>query len=308
MRVKSIGFEIHNPNPNINTSDVIKSFIASSDRVHNYADYSRQILLSERDSYYVGLVLTYKNQKKNLKSTINGGKFILKVEDLKADEKVVAFNFFCLKKSNLKGLYLYHHSSCSVSSLFSNLQTISNEFIRKKNKEDLDALGKNASQKNKAAVNEKYNERFDYKVIFNQEDIEGVLSEFKKIKSAAFRFSHIGFTEGPMTAIEEETKNIDVNFTIANELRSSTHRLAGKISNAYKASKNIIKAKVVAIDYHDNERLIDILNCPTFFNEYEFDYIAEKVDGLSNDNYTQNDVVDIIIDQIENGTNSDVFK
>ncbi|MDF7648078.1 hypothetical protein PUG42_05895 [Erwiniaceae bacterium L1_54_3] len=308
MKVKSIGFEISNENPNINVSDVLQKFIASSSRVHNYADYSRQILVSERDDYYVGLVLTYKNQKKNLKSTIDGGRFKLKVEDLKDDEKIVTFNFLCLKKSNLKGLYLYHHASCSVSSLFSNLQTISNEHIRSKNKEEIEALGKSASKEEKATVNEKYNQRLDYKIIFNQDGIEDMLAEFKKIKSASFRFSHLGFSEKPMIAMEEETQNIDVTFSIASDSRPRTDRLARKIHDAYQASRNIIKAKVVAVDYQDNERFIDILNCPTFFNEYDFDEIAEKVDGLSDDNYTTNAVVDIIIDQIENGLNKDVFK
>jgi len=307
MKVKSIGFEIKNPNPNINISDVMTMFMNSSSRVHSYADFSRQILMAEKDDYYIGLVLTYKNQKKNLKSTINRGNFKLKVEDLKSDEKIVTFNFFCLKKSNLKGLYLYHHASCSVSSLFSNFQTLSNEYIRRKNKEELASLGQKASKEEKNAVNEKYNDRLDYKIILTQDSIEELLADFKKIKSACFRFTHIGFSEAPMLAIEEETKNIDVNFSIAPESRTRTDRLARKISGAYHSVKNIVKAKVVAVDYQDNERFIDILNCPTFFDEYDFDFIAEKVDGLANDNYTDNEVVGIIIDQIETGKNSDVF-
>lgn len=307
MKVKSIGFHIENLNPHINISEILKSFIDSSARVHSYLDYSRQILLTEDQDFYVGMVLTYRNQKKSCKSTISGGKFKLKVEDLKSNEKLVSFNFFCIKKSTLKGLYLYHHSSCSISSLFSNFQTISNEYIRKKNTDEVSLLGNKPKQKAVVAINKKYKQRPNFKILTTKDNIENILAQFKKIKSASFRFSHLDFIEKPMKAIETLTSNIDVNFSIENAARTKTSTLGQLISDAYKNTSNILKAKVVAIDYLDNERLIDVVNCPTFFEQYDFDFIADKVDGLTNDNYTSNAVVGIIKDQIINGKNRNVF-
>lgn len=98
-----------------------------------------------------------------------------------------------------------------------------------------------------------------------------------------------------------------MNFSIDNASRSKTSKLGQLISDAYNGVNNILKAKVVAVDYHDNERLIDVVNCPTFFKEYDFDYIADKVDGLTNDNYTSNEVIDIIKDEIIKGSNANVF-
>ncbi|ERK18598.1 hypothetical protein L579_1922 [Pantoea sp. AS-PWVM4] len=307
MKVKSIGFEIENPNQFIKTGDVLAAFIQASRRVHSYTDSSRQILMSEEPDYYVGMVLTYRNQKKNCKSTFSGGKFRLKVEDLKGSEKLVSFNFFCLKKSNLKGLYLYHHSSCSINSLFSNFQTISNDYIRSVNKKEIDALGEKPKKKDVIAVNKKYKERFNFKILTTQSSIEAILAQFKKIKSASFRFSHLQFEQKPMSAIETITKNIDINFSIDNASRSKTSNIGRLISDAYGSVSNILKAKVVALDYNDNERFIDVMNCPTFFDEYDFDLIADKVDGLTNDNYSSSEVIDIIKDQIMNGKNKNVF-
>lgn len=74
MRIKSIGFTIKNNNKNINTSDVMSDFIKNSSRIHNRTDYSRQILISDDKSFYSGLVVTFRNQKKKLFSAIFQGK------------------------------------------------------------------------------------------------------------------------------------------------------------------------------------------------------------------------------------------
>jgi hypothetical protein len=62
-------------------------------QVVNYSDYSRKILISEEQNYFIGLVLTFKNQRKNCLSRIDNGRFTIKVEDLQGEDKIVNFNF-----------------------------------------------------------------------------------------------------------------------------------------------------------------------------------------------------------------------
>ncbi|EFI3499868.1 hypothetical protein HH397_004848, partial [Escherichia coli] len=52
---------------------------------------------------------------------------------------------------------------------------------------------------------------------------------------------------------------------------------------------------------------IDFMNCPVFFETYDFDIIADKVNGLTNDNYTTNPVFDMIKEEMLNGTNKNAF-
>ena len=183
MKVKCLGFSITNENENINTADVFAKFITSSERVHHGTDQSRQILMKDDGDFYSGLVLTYRNQKKNCKSKIENGKFQLKVEDLTGDEKLVSFNFFSLKKSNLKGLFMYHYGSCPISGLFNNLQTMSNEHIREQNKLEIEQLGTKPKQKHIKAVNKKYNKRLEFNILVTKKDVQSILSEFNKINS-----------------------------------------------------------------------------------------------------------------------------
>ncbi|CFQ72452.1 hypothetical protein [Yersinia similis] len=147
MQVKSIGFSIENENPHITSEQILNHLISHSDNEIRRLDYVRKILISDDDEFYTGLVLTFKNQKKNCKSTVKNGQFVVKVEDLKGDEKLVNFNFFCLKKETMKGLYLYYHGSCTLNTLFSQLQTNSNEYIRKLESDEIKSLGEKPSKK-----------------------------------------------------------------------------------------------------------------------------------------------------------------
>ncbi|MEQ9903121.1 hypothetical protein [Pectobacterium aroidearum] len=307
MKIKSLGFSICNNNKHITNDDLVNDLISSSNHVLNRTEYSRQILVSDDGDFYTGLVLTYRNQKKNCKSTIVNGKFTVKVEDLKGDEKIVNFNFFCIKKKTMKGLYLYHHGSCSMNTLFSHLQTKSNEYIRGVADKEIKNLGKKPSQADIKKINKKYSDRVEFSIISNKKSIETVLSSFKKIKTASFRFSHLDFSEGSMRALTPYTKNTDVIFNIDTADRQKTSPIARRLNSVFSELDNLLKARVVATDYEDNDRVIDFFNCPTFFDEYDFDTLAEFVDGLTNDNYTSNQIVAIIKEQITTGKNKNVF-
>ncbi|PWI78541.1 hypothetical protein DEO48_19415 [Enterobacter sp. CGMCC 5087] len=307
MKVKSLGFSISNTNPHVSTADVMLALIASSSRIHHRTDYTRQILISDDDDFYSGLVVTFRNQKKNCKSNFKDGKFKLTVENLTGGDKLASFNFFCIHKRSMNGLYMYHHSSCSLNGLFTHLQTVSNEFIRNLCDKDIKSLGSKPSQKDKADVNKKYNNRLSFSLITNKKNIADILREFKEIKHASFKFDYLDFKGGPMTALESFSNSTDINFNIAPSDRKKTSALSQSLSDAYSNLTGITKAKVTAVDHLNNEKIVDFMACPTFFETYDFDYIAEMVDGVTNDNYTTSKIFDIIKEEIINGKNKNVF-
>lgn len=307
MRIKSIGFTIKNNNKNINTSDVMSDFIKNSSRIHNRTDYSRQILISDDKSFYSGLVVTFRNQKKNCLAQFSKGKFKLKVEDLTKGDKLVSFNFFCIKKSNLKGLYMYHHGSCSLNGVFTHLQTISNEFIRSKCSEEIDLLGKSPDPDLVRKINEKYQARFEFSLITSKKDISSILRAFKEIKQATFKFNHVDFKSGPMTALSPFINTTDINFNIESASRVRTTPLSQHLADIYKNVTGIVKARVRAVDHSGIEKVVDFMNCPTFLETYEFDSIAKETDGITNTNYLKSKVFAIIKDEMLKGKNKNVF-
>lgn len=308
MQVKSLGFSITNENENINTIDVMNAFIKASSRKQDRADYTRRMLITEVNNFYYGLVVTFKNKKKNCMSKFIDGKFQLKVADLQGDEKLTTFNLFLLKKSNLRGLYMYHHGSCSLNALFSHLQTVSNEFIRNQNAEDIAKLGDKPKQKEVTAINKKYKKRFSFSIMTSKEDIKDILVQFKEIKKASFKFDYIDFKGGPMTPLEAFANSTTIDMSINPEDKYKVGQLSQAMSDTFDAMKTgISKARVTAVDHSGIEKIIDFMDCPAFFESYDFDVIAEKINGLTNDNYTSNPVFDIIKDEILNGTNKNAF-
>ncbi len=80
---------------------------------------------------------------------------------------------------------MYHHGSCSLNTLFSHLETISNEFIRNQNKEEIKKLGDKPKQKEVTAINKKYKERLTFSLMTNKNNIQSVLCQFKRLKAQA---------------------------------------------------------------------------------------------------------------------------
>lgn len=307
MKIRSQGFAIINQNSNIQLTDIIDYFIKQSTHEFKRADFDRQILLNDDGKYYSGLVLTFKNQKKNCLSTVKDGKFEIKVEDLKGDDKLVNFNFFCINKKTLKGLYLYYRGSCSLNSLFSHWQSYSNFVIRKKIREEISALGKKPDQSKVEAINKKYETRLEFKVIIDKSSLISMLTAFSEIKSAAFRFDSVDFRSSEMIGVEQFTRNTEVTFNISDNDKSKVGQIASSVNQMVNNVKGITKGVVTVVDHQKNERLIDLINSPCFFAEYDFDTLAQHVNGLKNDNYVKNAIISLIKDEMENGNKKNEF-
>ncbi len=301
MKIKSQGFAIVNNNPHLQVTDIINYFISRSTHEIKKTDYDRQILLSEDGNYYSGLVLTFKNQKKNCLSSIKDGKFQIKVEDIKGDDKLVNFNFYCINKTSLKGLYLYYRGSCSLNSLFSSWQSYSNFVFRKTIRAEISALGKKPDQVKVDEIHKKYEPRLDFKIIIDKTNLVAMLNAFKEIKSATFRFDSVDFSDAEMIGVEQHTRNTEVTFNISDNDKTKVAQVADSINGMVTAIKGITKGVVTVADQFKNERLIDLLNSPCYFSEYEFDDLAAHVNGLTNDNYINNAIINIIKDEMENG-------
>ena len=307
MKIKSIGFSIKNNNTALHIDDIIKHLINKSTHEIKRVDYNRQILLADKQNYYIGLVLTYKNQSKNCLSTIKNGQFNIKVEDILSDDKLVSFNFFCLNKKSLKGLYMYHRGSCSINNLFSSWQSYSSQLIRKKMQEEISLLPKPKDQTKIDSLHKKYEGRLEFSIIIDKAGLSTLLQSFNEIKSASFRFDTVDFKNSDMIGVEQYTRNTEVTFNISDSDRSKVQQIGANIGSLFKNIPGISKGVINAIDYNNNERIIDLMNSPCFFGEYDFDELASFVNGVNNTNYVNNAIIDLIKQEMENGSQSKQF-
>ncbi|ELM3730490.1 hypothetical protein RYR49_003427 [Edwardsiella piscicida] len=110
-----------------------------------------------------------------------------------------------------------------------------------------------------------------------------------------------------MTALQPFVNTTTIDMKFNHDDKTKIQALSQNMMNAYNSMSDIVKARVTAVDHKGIEKVIDFMNCPTFFESYDFDIIAEQVDGMTNENYTTNPVFDIIKDEIQNGANKNVF-
>lgn len=307
MRIKGNGFSISTSNANIDLLEVIRNFMTSNDQIINRADFSRRILINEEEHYFIGLVLTFKNQRKNCLSKIENGRFSIKVEDLQGDDKLVNFNFFCINKQSFKGLYLYYRGSCSLNSLFSKWQSQSNRLIRRKVSNEKKALGKTATQLQKDAIDYKYLQRISYNILVDRNDLVTTLASFRSIKAAGFRFDTIDFNSLELRGVEQFTRNTEVTFNIDEADRTKVRPIADHIGQICRNVQHITKGRIQAIDHDGNERIVDLINSPSYFIEYEFDDMAEHVNGLTDDTFATNPIIGIIKSEMETGAKRHEF-
>ena len=307
MKIKSLGFSIKNNNSKVSTSDIINYLIQKSTHEIKKADYDRQILVSDDTNYYSGLVLTHKNQRKNCLSTINNGQFQIKIDDIVGDEKLVSFNFFCISKKSLKGIYMYYRGSCSLNSLFSSWQSYSSQFIRKQMRAELAKLATPKDKKQVDAIHKQYKGRLEFSIIIDKNSLSSLVQSFREIKSASFRFDSVDFNNSDMIGVEQYTRNTEISFNISDSDKTKVQVVGDSIGNLFNNMPGISKGVIRGIDHNKTERFIDLINSPCFFSEYEFDDLASHVNGLNNANYNNNAIIGIIKNEIENGKNKNEF-
>lgn len=134
-----------------------------------------------------------------------------------------------------------------------------------------------------------------------------MLTAFNEIKSATFRYDSVDFKESEMIGVEQFTRNTEVTFNISDNNKPKVRQIANSIDHMISNISGITKGVVSVVDHSKNERLVDLINSPCYFSEYDFDTLAQHVNGLTNDNYINNAIIAIIKDEIENGSKKNEF-
>ncbi|EOV8836486.1 hypothetical protein ACNY9Y_001399 [Cronobacter dublinensis] len=174
-------------------------------------------------------------------------------------------------------------------------------------REEIKALGKKQDETKIERIREKYKSRLEFKILIDKTNLLNMLQSFNEIKSAAFKFDSVDFKEAEMIGVEQFTRNTEVVFNISDDNKGKVQQVAAGVEQLFNKISGIKKGVVTAVDHDKNERFIDLINSPCFFKEYEFDTLAQHVDGLKNDNYINNEIVCIIKDEIENGSKKNEF-
>ncbi|TAI82877.1 hypothetical protein [Pectobacterium versatile] len=290
MKVRRIGVSLVNQNKTIRFSDFIHYIVSLNGERLGFENGERFFLFHEDDVFFSGVVLTFKDQRRDCRARFQNGQFTIHTADIINDEKLIDFNFFAVNKYTLKGLYEYYHNSCSIHVLFALLRNKFNVLKADKISEyisDNISLGR---EKAEARGKKHYAGRLSTKVLIDGRDIPTVLAEYAKVRKIEMLFDAHQFSIGHAVALQRSSRDVKVSFNITDSEQSRIDRLAqGVVELAGNAGFK--KGSVSTLDGDDVERTISIVNCPKFLGECDFETLAHRIDGLTIDNFHENEIL-----------------
>ncbi|MCC4261078.1 hypothetical protein LL270_10470 [Pseudomonas aestusnigri] len=184
MQVRVSAFEMSLEADRFTRAEFIDELVARSGQpVENREFYFDK---TSYPGFCVGVIITIKDQSKFCKLQSEGGKKKIVVNNLKASEKIMEFNFFVLNMENGVGVYQHYHQSAALSALSYRMKCIGDELTANElaseavvNGPDFNKLSKAAAKKLKKACKV----RVSLSQVVTQAGLQKILESYKKIKA-----------------------------------------------------------------------------------------------------------------------------
>lgn len=280
MQVRLLGFRLFTQAANLDLQSYVKFVKQKHGEARELGAHNRLLFIDSTHSpkYYVGLLVTVKDQKTFCELVEKSGRLTVKVSELDDDSKLMDFNFFVVNKENGLGLYQHYHQSCSLNTFGSYNSKRFVEYRDSVVKEKLEKLAEDQRSDKKAEnIKKKYKGRLQWEILVRKEKLKELMAELDRIKS--FEYSFLS-----LTADEPEFK------PISDYVRRENRRLAftsgspvSKIADAvakFVSSTDIDSGKVTGVDADGIDRVLRIADNPDNFGEYPYDEIAPKINSL----------------------------
>ena len=188
--------------------------------------YDRLIYLDEKDGFYVGLMLTIKDEKTFCQIKRDPSKATkLYVNKIGEQDSLVDFNFFIINKKTKRGLYQYYWHSCSLRQFLSLLRSKYVELADKADAADIKkAGGKRAAR------------AFAASPMFREESLDELLTNMESIKSFQFDYTAAFLPDDDASPLAD---------SVTTESRSFKFKSTAGKGTIIKAIKAVIKSESV---------------------------------------------------------------
>ncbi|MFY8351051.1 hypothetical protein AAEU29_10990 [Pseudoalteromonas sp. SSM20] len=312
MEVKYLGFKISSTEQrDISIRDLFEFLSTPEGVVDESKSNVRHLYANESTckKYYVGLVVTVKNQKKFCKAAPNSEGFTIQVDNLTGKDKFLDFNFFIINKSNGLGLYQHYHNSCSMNVFGSYLKSYFNRLRRVKIESEIDTLelakSRELKKSEKKNINLRYKATLSFTPLVRKEKLEEILKEYAEIKSFEFEYSYLEDDVKRATPLSKYVKHKreKITFVKSNPLKE----VAKGIKN-FVLDKSINKGRVVALTYEGETEAIRLFDIPDCFHLEEYDEVASKLDGLKVSSFETHSFIQEMINTYESDEYAHIFR
>ncbi|MBU2907871.1 hypothetical protein BCU30_021790 [Vibrio lentus] len=258
----------------------------------------RQIFVNTThdEDYYLGLIVTFKEQRKlpRAEKTLTGLTFkVSSLED--PTQRFMDFNFFIVNKENGLGLYQHYHQSCSLNIagilLKKSFRELSNSKIEAAI--DLEKITLRAEQKKLTNRQEvKLRKSMKSSIVFTPlvtvDELEDVLKSYKKLKSIEFEYSFLDARNTKGLALSRYVSKRKEKLTFNSTF--SINSLARDIK-AFTERSDVNSGRVIAEDYDGTSVPVKLFNAGSCFKVEDFDDLAQKLHGVEVSKFHSCDVI-----------------
>lgn len=286
MKVRLLGFtsEITDTaeKSQISMVSFMEHLIDDQDTATSIGAHGR-LLYIDKDTdpnYFLGLVITVKDQKRYCELLQNGKKFTIKVTDL--ENKMMDFNFFVLNKKSGIGLYQHYHHSCGLNSFFHIINSKFNQFRNNLIENEINKDENIGTNANIRKIKKNLRGKISNCILVKKDNLEKLMSELEEIKSFEFEYTYLDVKEPEFQPIKSAVRKERKKYTFEKGgFKSAISSAVGKFVN----NNELDEGKIIGLDVDGNERIYRILNNPDNFGELDYDDIAEKLNELDISNF-----------------------
>lgn len=264
MHINFLGFSLSLKSTKISLKSYFDYLNTLQDQQFNFGSHPRLIYINPNydNDYYTGLLVTIKDQKRFCRLQSQNGKHFLKIGEIENGEQLMDFNFFVVNKHSGQGIYQYYHHSCALNAF--------GVFLARRFTDMQDTERFSFFNKSKGRLN--------FEILVRHEKLEELINELAEVKSFEYHIS-------TPTILEPQFAPVKGNIS-----RKKTKLSFKKISSVSDIARCIFefvtqtttkRGRVHGIDTFGDEKIIQILNTPDNFGEYDYDEIISQLDSLN---------------------------
>ncbi len=297
MQVRFLGFSFSSDCATVSLDDYVNHMLTEHGKSHELNEHDRFLFFNTTHSknYYVGLLVTVKDQKTFCELVKKSGKLVVKVNALDDNSSLMDFNFLVLHKTSGFGMYQYYHQSFSLSSFgYFNAQRFS-EFRDATAKAEISKIPdhKLTAAKEKA-IKQKHKGRLRWEILVKKENLKDLIEELQQVKAFEYCFLALTAPEPEFQPLKSHVRKERTKLSFYSQ--SPVKALASSISNIV-TQFNIDDGKIIGTDFDGIDRVLRITNNPDNFGEYSYDDVAPKINSLDIEQFEKSWVVEELLNK-----------
>jgi hypothetical protein len=251
IRFTAFRFAVSGTGPTI--VDFLQSLVGIGSKTADYKGYDRLHYLAQRGDYFLGLLVTIKDQRVFCQLIDEGSELKISVAELEANTHAMDFNYFAINATTGRGVYQHYHHSCAFT-VFGSL--CSTKYAQ---------LAHQVGAKKAALTHE---------IIVRPEKLGELLDEMNEIKSFQFDVGTVTAVEptfGPLGQYGKKRRH-KISFD-----RGHVSQLRQQLKTFVRRTGGLEKARIVGKDADGAMRILDLDFNPMHLAQIDFDTAAREM-------------------------------